>query len=633
MTKRIGLVYAIALVLLLATPTIVWLGAGQSALPLYGYVDKIPERPAAPLAAFFDRRLQVWAERYFNLHFGLRPALIRSFNELTFRVFHELPRLRVYSTPQQGLYSGQSLEYLNQEILRKQALEQEYAARAQTWKKVQSLLEAQGKAFVVVIASSKPYVYPDSLGERYLAGGNADVYGRAASFGAALKRAGVNVIDSAPLLRAFGRATNIATHPDSGLHWNYYAGCQVAQQLMDRVRSRYPATQPFGCGLPQYAAPHMVDIDGLSLMNIWSGGGVRHDAPYPTAVAADAAAWRPSFVFISDSFGDQILYPLQQGHAYAKAVNSGYFRARSVDDSGAGLRVTHDLGADWSAVRSQLYEDIRQSDVVVLQTVDYNISNYGYDFPEHLLSDYRPAAQARPAPAVASPTPVPLNVLGFAEVGNRANPFMVPTRLHLAASVADLLATVPSAQWDVIAVLQNASRRDPRLAAELERRGYLVAVDSEQGLLALPRARGALPKPLGSAQLQWTAFNQRQDARLALVDNLPSIESAQPADLGYATQPLALGQPTLIRASFAGTIAGTGEHAAHLSMDGGRIIFSLPAGTYSAEQEQFAIVPAQAAGRQVRLWFGLGGWATGSGKLRLTRLELRPLQPGGPRPQ
>jgi len=391
MTKRLGFLYALILVAVLATPAFVWLFMGPPTLALYGYVDKIPDRHADPVKGFFNKSWQEWAGRYVDVHFGLRAVLIKSFNELTFRTFRELPRLRVYSTPEQGLYSGLSLEYINKEILNKAALEKEYAARAAKLRAVQDMLAAQGKQFIVVIAASKPYAYPESLGPRYLAGGSADVFARTASFGAALRQAGVSVIDTAPILRAFRDQRNVPTHPPSGLHWNYYAGCVIAEQLMGQVRARFPATQPFSCGQPHYAPPHDVDIDGLSLMNIWTDGGVSPDAPYPTVTPANAAAWRPSFVFISDSFTDQILSSLWQAHAYARFVNSGYFRARALDDSGNGLQQTHPLDLKFGATQVQVLEDIRRSEVVVLQTVDYNIGNYGYDFPEYMLDHYATA--------------------------------------------------------------------------------------------------------------------------------------------------------------------------------------------------------------------------------------------------
>lgn len=388
MAKRLAYLYALILVAVLAAPTFVWLCLPPSTLPLYGYVDKIPERPADAAKAWFDKRWQEWTGRYVDVHFGLRAVLIRSFNELTFRTFRELPRLSMYSTPADGLYSSLSLEYLNKELLHRRELEQQYTARAIQLRAVQDMLTAKGKQFIVVIAASKPYIYPDSLGRRYLVGGNQWLYERAPRFGAALAQAGVNVIDSAPILRDFRSASQIPTHPPSGLHWNYYAGCVIAQRLMEQVRARFPATQPLGCGQPQYAPPREVDIDGLSLMNIWSDGGVGVPAPYPVVTPADANAWRPSFVFISDSFTDQILSSLWQAHAYKRFVNSGYFRARSLDDTGQGLRETHPLDLKFGATQVQVLDDIRASDVVVLQMVDYNIGDYGYEFPEYMLKHY-----------------------------------------------------------------------------------------------------------------------------------------------------------------------------------------------------------------------------------------------------
>lgn len=629
MTKRLGLFFSIVLVALLTVPTLAWLRNGETKSTLYGYVDKIPERPRDFAASFLDKKWQAWAERHVDVHFGFRTELIRTFNEVLFRVFREMPRLRLYSTPSTGLYSGMSLEYLNREIIQKADREATYAAMAAKLRKVQALLNAQGKEFVVVIAASKPYVYPEGLGSRYLAGGEEQVYQRAASLGRTLERAGVNVIDSARMLRAFRRQANLSTHPRSGVHWNYYAGCLVAEEIIERARARFAALQPFGCGIPRYEAPKDADIDGLNLMNIWTGGGLVEDTPYPSLLAREPGAWRPAITFISDSFSEEIITPLQQGQVYSKLVNSGYFRVRELDSSGAGRQLTHDVNAEVGATRRQVLDDIAASDIVVLQIVDYNLKAEGFDFPEYVLEHARGPGQsgmpgaAAPQPAPAPVAPVRLKTLALVDKGNWFNPIQIPSATHLVATPAQLLAEAGSNSWDVVAVLQKAGRRPPTLADDLGKRGYVIVASGEEGVLALPR-RMAVPAS-ADVRLEWTAYGEQKDATAALVGALPTVASPLPADLGLFTQELELDQPMLVRASFEGKIFGTEARAAHLSLHGIKPIFSLPQGSYTPDNAFFAIVPAQPRGTPVRFSFGLGGWAKGHGQLALKSLEFYPL--------
>lgn len=626
MTKRLGLVYSIILVTLLAVPTLGWLAMGERANQLYGYVDKVPERPANTGASLLDKTWQTWAGRYYDVHFGFRTELIRTFNEILFRAFREMPRLRLYSTPEMGLYSGMSLQYINTEILEKSEREAKYAVTAGKLRQVQTLLEAQGKAFMVVIAASKPYVYPESLGRRYLAGGPDQVFERTASFGRALQAAGVNVIDSAPLLRDFRRDTNVALHPESGVHWNYYAGCLVAEQIMDRVRNRFPALQPFGCGVPRYEQAQGADTDGLSLMNIWSGGGVYKNTPQPSVLEGDTTAWRPSLVFISDSFSDEILAPLNQGRAYSRAVNSGYFRVRALDENGDGGHRTHDVDADPELTRKQVLADIAASDVVVLQIVDYNLGGDTFGFPEYVLAQHAAGALPAAAPLRQQGAPAAgaaLKMLAFVDVDNRSNPIQVPTRTRLVANTAQLLALAAESEWDLVAVLQKSGRRSGDLGRELEKQGYTVVADGKEGLLALPR-RSAGPA-VAKTSWQWLPYGDLQGATATVQHGLPLVASAQPADIGLYSQEVMLEGPVLIRARFEGTVAGGSPRAAHLSWFGLKPIFSLQEDTYAANEEFFAIVPGQRDGKPARLAFGLGGWARGSGTLRLKTLEFHPL--------
>jgi hypothetical protein len=385
--RILGLAFSSVIVITLAAPTVRWIKLQEPDGTLYGYTDEVPPPPQNIARAFFNKSLQRWVEHYFDVNLGFRARLIRTFNEINFRMFREAPRLRLYTTTAHGLYSQMSIDSLNDEVVRRDLLEERYKSEAQKLLSVQQLLKSEGKDFEVVIATSKPYVYPNELGTRYLTGGSTNIFERAASFGNVLRATGVNVVDGGPLLRDFTVRTGIETHPDSGVHWNYYAGCVVARQLLDNIRSRKIVSAPtLDCGAPVMSTPHMVDVDGLDLLNIWTTGSINKPAPYPTVAKVGASgSHMPSFVFISDSFSDQIRYSLQQAHAYSRMVNSGYFRVRELDDPSAGVTTAPDVKADEVAVREEVAQDIAKSDVIVLEMVDYNVQRWSYGFADYLL--------------------------------------------------------------------------------------------------------------------------------------------------------------------------------------------------------------------------------------------------------
>jgi hypothetical protein len=382
----VGFAFSMTLVTVLALPTLRWLDLRVPDGVLYGYTDEVPPPPTNLMCAFFDKSLQHWVEKYFEVNLGFRPLLIRSFNELNFRFFHEAPKLRLYTTQAHGLYSKMSLESLNDEVVRRKELEERYHIEAEKLLRVQRKLQSQGKYFEVVIGTSKPYVYPNGLGTRYLVGGSESIFERAASFGKVLREAGVNVIDGGPLLREFVAKTGVETHPASGVHWNYYAGCLIASQLLDNIRARqFPKAPMLDCGLPQIAEPHMIDLDGLLLLNIWSTGGVAKLSPYPKIKRNDDSVWRPNIIFIGDSFSDQIRYALQQSNVYSRLVTSGYFRVREIDDRVANATVAANIKAEESVIHEALMKDIASSDVIILQMVDYNVQRWGYGFADYIL--------------------------------------------------------------------------------------------------------------------------------------------------------------------------------------------------------------------------------------------------------
>jgi len=387
--------FCICLVILLIAPTIQGVFKITREGSLYGYIDPIPEKPTHYLPSFFDKSLQQWIEKKFNAHVGFRALFIRSFNEINFKLFRETDtsRLKLMTSKRHGLYSNLSIDSLNRDVMLKHDLDQYYQMEAQKLRTIQDKLAAQGKQFQVVIASSKAYVYPKELGSRLLAGGSAHIFNRAISFGAILKAAGVNVIDSGPLLRQRVHTAHIETHPASGLHWNYYAACLVAQAIIDKAQQVYPTMAGLGCDPAQriYSPMNDVDVDGYLLLNLWSDVGLLARTTYPTIHATPpiqqmntAQPWQPRIVFIGDSFSDQIRFAFKKANMYSHIVMSSYFKTREVQDQNGILEASNDT----AVIQAQLLADMKSSDLVILELVDYNIhpssDMYAYGFADYV---------------------------------------------------------------------------------------------------------------------------------------------------------------------------------------------------------------------------------------------------------
>jgi hypothetical protein len=383
---RARVVVPVTLVILLAIP-VSWSAISPDASGmLFGHVEEIPARPADLLRGLFDRTTQRWLEKTVDVRLGFREHLVRTFNEIAFRLFRQAPGVRLYATPEHGLYSGMSLDSLNADLTGKRALKNMLREDAAKLLQAQQQLAAAGKYFVVVIAASKPYVYAEGLPGRYLVNGKGGPDVRFVDFGAILEAAGVNVIDGGDVLRRLTRETGTQTHAFAGVHWNYYSGCVVAGKLLDQARARYRQDAPaMDCGDPVAGPLHDTDIDGLKWLNIWSDGGLAVPTPYPSATAR-GSGWRPKMLLVGDSFAEQMLQPMQQAGIYDRLVISRYLRTREVMEHGWAQATSRSEVKESEQIWPELIADVAEADIVVLQVVDYNLRRRWFGFPEGLVA-------------------------------------------------------------------------------------------------------------------------------------------------------------------------------------------------------------------------------------------------------
>src|SRR3569623_157298 len=229
--------------------------------------------------------------------------------------------------------------------------------------------------------------------------------------------------------------------------------------------------------------------------------------------------------------------------------------------------------------------------------------------------------------ALGLDTPRPLNILAFNEVDKSLVPLLgshAQNRIRLVADTSALVELCKQATWDAGVVVKKTDVKDRALAATLEQKGYLVVVDNAQYMIAIYHPKFI---PLATlANIHWTAWGSPPGTILHKPSGMPEVASSRPSDVGFVSQELPLHGPIYVRARFEGEIAGSGPHAAHLSLHGQQPIITLPAGRYDPAQVFVGVVFNEGTTLQ-RLSFGLGGWTEGSGRLRLNELQVFTLQP------
>ncbi|MBA2657497.1 MAG: hypothetical protein H0U70_11050 [Tatlockia sp.] len=350
---------------------------------LAGYIESGAVKPPTLVKGWFDKQLQPYLEGIINKDIGFKPLYVRLFNDLTFRLFKEQEQTGIIFTKQHGLYYGSSLIQLNNEYLQRDYLTQVYQQLAKKLLEVQHLYAAKGKHFVVVISASKAYVHLDGLGERFLVKPDKNIYDNIASFGRELKKQGVNVVDSGPILRKFYQKKSIETHPNSGVHWNFYSGCIIAKHLYNNIRTTFSNTPSLRCGLPQYKNPELIDQDGLIVLNVKSKLNLVKKTPYPTTSARFYDNYLPKLLVVSDSFMHQIIMALDQAKSYSSLTISNYYMTNIKHHPTEALTYISPPGSE--TLEKGILDAAMDSDVVILQMVDYNIPRLGYGFIDPFL--------------------------------------------------------------------------------------------------------------------------------------------------------------------------------------------------------------------------------------------------------
>lgn len=379
--------FSLLFLALLILPTIQYVFHVIPEKALYGYVEKNIVKPENKLTGWFNKDLQRYLESVFDYNIGFKSFGVKLFNEITFRLFGEQQRINIYSTKKHGLYSKMSIDSLNEEYIHHNEITKNYINFSKKIAELQRLLEKNEGHLEIVISSSKPYLHPDGLGKRFLIDSYSKLFAKKACLSCELKKVGVNVLDSRPILRKFYTKTKIDTHPYSGLHWNYYAGCITARALLKHAKKSLTDMPILTCGKPIYKKPEMTDKDGLLLLNVLTDVNIEKSNPYPSPTAVFFNNYKPKILIVGDSFMDQMLYSLYQTKAYSNSFVSSYFQTRvALQEAPNPLFGDSTQLPSTNDIQNTIINDALNSDLIVLQMVDYNISRYGYGFVEALIS-------------------------------------------------------------------------------------------------------------------------------------------------------------------------------------------------------------------------------------------------------
>lgn len=181
-----------------------------------------------------DGSFQKAVARRLTEAFTLRPILIRINNEIRMELFGELTAPQVVRGAR-----GQLIErsYLDDYCSRTEGMGAELAAR-----NIPKLLDIQnhyrrrGALFVYVLSPSKAAHLPEYFVDRVpcpsTPAARTELVGQ---YVAALKQAGVNVLDTATLIHSLKGSYDFDLFPQGGVHWNDVGGARAVSALVDEI--------------------------------------------------------------------------------------------------------------------------------------------------------------------------------------------------------------------------------------------------------------------------------------------------------------------------------------------------------------------------------------------------------------
>ncbi len=379
--KPFLLVAAIVFSLLLALPLVQMRTGLPPDYPLAG-VETPSTRPAGGLAPWWSGTLQADFDAWINQRIGLRGILVRTANQINYRLFGELPKR-----------SGTQVLLGRDGMLFEKAYVDAYNGNgsrpgwelrniSSSTRRLQDRLAQDGIAFLLVIAPSKAEIYPEFLPKEADVAGRPERRSNYQNFVPYLREAGVNLMDAhelflewkqepgAPLLFAKG-----------GTHWNEYGAARVVAQIMERLRDLTGKDLPTVRIAGAVTNRTIVDADNDlgELANLWSGRPLAGPQIHPVAEVA-AGSHRPDLLVIGDSFVFTLTNFMDRQGLYRKRDTYYYYNRQYFYPEAPNVAL--------DKRQLDLLEELRGRDAIVIEVGEYWLPRVGFGFVRDLLKAY-----------------------------------------------------------------------------------------------------------------------------------------------------------------------------------------------------------------------------------------------------
>jgi SGNH hydrolase-like domain, acetyltransferase AlgX len=334
-------------------------------------------RPQFSLPSWYSGDFQAAAEKYFELHLGLKGYLIRTDNEinyLLFREIHQKTGSKLIVGLHDYLYEKSYIDaYIGRDFQPVAQLEE----RVQALKALQDYLQKKNVALVFLIAPSKASFYPEYIPpELIFKTTDPTPPSNYQQILPLLRKYGINFIDGRALLLADKSSAPYPIFSKSGTHWTRYGSCLVTVQLLAEIGRQLDTKINLpDCGkVVVHPVPLAEDRDLADLTNLWAENQFYQPLAYPQ-LQNSLPNDKINILAVGDSFMWSVIRNIKDG----KLVNSldfyYYFNTHYQYDQAVG---PVDRSSD--EVRSSL----AKKNVVLIEVSETGLTDIGYGFLDYI---------------------------------------------------------------------------------------------------------------------------------------------------------------------------------------------------------------------------------------------------------
>ncbi|MCR4965296.1 MAG: hypothetical protein K6A41_06530 [Bacteroidales bacterium] len=326
------------------------------------------------LDTYRDQTYQGYMQKYLQNNFGFRDSYIRTYNQFVYSCFHETTNHNMVIGKDGHLYLKQYTDVYTGKTLREHYGTEDSARKAMRHNveetcRIIDTLKHFGTDIIVVLAPSKPLIYPEYLPDD-IQREHSD-FSIQEEYAKLYEQAGIEHINFAPVFRQLKKDSPYPVYTKFGTHWAFSTIPFVADTILQKIAS-----------VKRYPMPHVVYADSNITTRYANSDKeleqqlnllfpLHHDKmPNPHfTLQKDSKYNKPNLLVVGDSYFTQL-----ESNDFVKAFNQvDYWKYNETAYSSDSKR---------SGKISLLprYEIITEADVILVVFTDMHAFDYFFDF-------------------------------------------------------------------------------------------------------------------------------------------------------------------------------------------------------------------------------------------------------------